>query len=132
MEKDNRKKLFEENFNKEKYLIRLSDINNSLMIYADDDFSTNELLLRKKELEIILNYFDNNTYNKHKCKVCGKEFLLKKENKYFVNSKNYLFNVISICEAFDCEYCGCQNIVNCCAPKSKKYSNISIIGEKNE
>lgn len=112
MEKNNREKLFEENFNKEKYLTRLSDINNSLRIYADDDFSTNELLLRKKELEIIINYFDNNTYNKHKCKVCGKEFELKKENKYIATTTNFLINNSSLSEAFDCPFCGCQNIVN--------------------
>lgn len=112
MEKDNREKLFEENFNKEKYLTRLSDINNSLRIYANDDFSTNELLLRKKELEIILNYFDNNTYNKHKCKICEKEFELKKENKYIANTMNFLINKSCYSEAFDCPFCGCQNIVN--------------------
>ena len=48
-----------------------------------------------------------------KCKICGKEFQLKKENKYLVQNvsiggilnRNYY-------EAFDCPYCGCQNIVN--------------------
>lgn len=112
MEKSNREKLFEENFNKEKYLIRLSDINNSLRIYADDDFSTNELLLRKKELEIIINYFDNIKYNKYKCKICGKEFELKKENKYIADTINFLINKSCNSEAFDCPFCGCQNIVN--------------------
>lgn len=48
-----------------------------------------------------------------KCGICGKEFELKKENKYIVQNvsltgmlnRNYH-------EAFDCPYCGCQNVVN--------------------
>jgi len=128
----NKEKILSERFTKEEYLKRLSDLNKSLILFKNDKFTTDELLVRRKELEIILNHFENNEFNSNKCKVCGKDFLLKKENKYFVTSKNPLLNVISTCEAFDCEYCGCQNVVNCYAPKSKQYSNISIIGGQNE
>lgn len=45
------------------------------------------------------------------CKVCTKDFELKSENKYLVGKKD-LFKPLDIFEAFDCPYCGCQNIVN--------------------
>lgn len=47
------------------------------------------------------------------CCVCGKKFELRKENRYEVmdHSINAIFNQNSN-EAFDCPYCGCQNIVN--------------------
>ena len=47
------------------------------------------------------------------CKICGKEFELKKENMYLVKNStiSMLFNNNEY-EAFDCPYCGCQNIVN--------------------
>lgn len=49
-----------------------------------------------------------------KCKVCGKEFELLKENKKFVmeNGLEKIFSGSNIKEAFDCTHCGCQNIVN--------------------
>ena len=112
MEKSRMEKILEEKFTKEEYLIRLSDVNKSLVVYKDDEFSTNELILRKKELEVILSYFDNQCFNKHKCKICGKDFELKKENKYIANSINLLISKECKSESFDCPYCGCQNIVN--------------------
>lgn len=50
-----------------------------------------------------------------KCKVCGHEFELKKENKYIVDE--YCSAVIGCDkivhhECFDCPDCGCQNPVN--------------------
>lgn len=51
-----------------------------------------------------------------KCKICGKEFELKKENKYLATEKIAAFGAFTelpkTFEAFDCPYCGCQNIVN--------------------
>jgi transcription elongation factor Elf1 len=47
-----------------------------------------------------------------KCKVCGKEFELLKENKKIVASWEFLLRTENFYEAFDCPYCGCQNIVN--------------------
>lgn len=51
-----------------------------------------------------------------KCKICEKEFELKKENKYIVTEKIAAFGTLAklpkTFEAFDCPYCGCQNIVN--------------------
>lgn len=51
-----------------------------------------------------------------KCKVCGKRFRLKKENKYTVKVEPHglltLTEKTKYYEAFDCPRCGCQNIVN--------------------
>lgn len=48
-----------------------------------------------------------------KCKICGKEFRLNKENRYLVQNVSLagLLNR-NYHEAFDCPFCGCQNIVN--------------------
>lgn len=48
-----------------------------------------------------------------KCKICGKDFELKKENRYVVKnvSVSGLFTR-NVYESFDCPYCGCQNVVN--------------------
>ena len=52
-----------------------------------------------------------------KCKVCGKRFRLKKENKYLVEtvSKSVIFQSHEekkVYECFDCPACGCQNMCN--------------------
>jgi predicted RNA-binding Zn-ribbon protein involved in translation (DUF1610 family) len=47
-----------------------------------------------------------------KCKICGKEFELLKENKKVVSSWNIVLMADMLYESFDCPYCGCQNIVN--------------------
>lgn len=51
-----------------------------------------------------------------KCKICGKRFKLMKENRYLATEKigalEGLTKASKIFEAFDCPYCGCQNIVN--------------------
>ena len=49
-----------------------------------------------------------------KCKVCGKEFELKNDNRYVVlkNKGNMIMHDYHKYEAFDCPFCGCQNIVN--------------------
>nr|DAL28802.1 MAG TPA_asm: RimK-related lysine biosynthesis protein, Probable-dependent amine/thiol ligase family Amino-group [Caudoviricetes sp.] len=51
-----------------------------------------------------------------KCKICGKEFELKKENKYLVTEKIAAFGALTelpkTFEAFDCPHCGCQNVMN--------------------
>lgn len=54
-----------------------------------------------------------------KCKICNKEFELLKENRYMVtNEKLKEIGLSSVFEAFDCPYCGCQNIVG------NRYMNI--------
>lgn len=51
-----------------------------------------------------------------KCKICGKRFKLIKENRYLAEEKigalECLKKASKTFEAFDCPYCGCQNIVN--------------------
>lgn len=51
-----------------------------------------------------------------KCKICGKEFELKKENKYLATEKISAFGALKqlpkTFEAFDCPHCGCQNVIN--------------------
>lgn len=52
---------------------------------------------------------------KHTCKVCGKQFELKKDNKYVVAENKGLSSIANgykYFECFDCPECGCQNIVN--------------------
>lgn len=53
----------------------------------------------------------------YKCKICGKEFELKKENRYASISRTPvgLAALVSseaiIYDTFDCNFCGCQNRV---------------------
>ncbi len=64
---------------------------------------------------------------KMRCKVCGREFNLLKENKYIVREyMQFGFSMPRLAEAFDCPICGCQNVVN------ERKSRVSVIGEKNE
>lgn len=58
-----------------------------------------------------------------KCKICGHEFELKKENKYIAESHNFGIvsgSTISYHECFDCPACGCQNSVNVRAENAKE------------
>lgn len=52
-----------------------------------------------------------------KCKVCGVEFALKKENHYLCKGNVSVSDAFNgkkaiVFEAFDCPICGCQNVVN--------------------
>ena len=52
-----------------------------------------------------------------KCKVCGRLFRLKKENRYLIEKRaeNILVAALSTAityECFDCPRCGCQNVCN--------------------
>ena len=53
-----------------------------------------------------------------RCKVCKRPFILKAKNKYVFAKRVSFFarstivNGSEYYEAFDCPYCGCQNIVN--------------------
>lgn len=44
-----------------------------------------------------------------RCKVCGKRLNFDKTKRYEINKSPVVSKVY---EAFDCERCGCQNIVN--------------------
>lgn len=50
------------------------------------------------------------------CKVCGRYFRAKKEDRYEVTVNPVGLNVLTertkTYECFDCPKCGCQNIVN--------------------
>lgn len=60
----------------------------------------------------------------YKCKVCGKEFELKAENKYLtegiVGLAAVLFPVRRVVECFDCPHCGCQNSIQERFPEIKQ------------
>lgn len=47
-----------------------------------------------------------------RCNICHRFFKLKAENKYlvFTNPTN-VFKKVTVYEAFDCPWCGCQNLV---------------------
>lgn len=53
-----------------------------------------------------------------RCKICGKRMKLKAENRQEIVKKKSLSEALTgsgnplIIEAFDCNHCGCQNIVN--------------------
>lgn len=67
-----------------------------------------------------------------KCKVCGHEFELKKENKYIVKSHDFGImsgETINLHECFDCPICGCQNPVNLRAENVVKGTKCSNTGE---
>lgn len=72
-----------------------------------------------------------------KCKICGKRFRLRIENKYDVRKTAGLSDVLSgkttntVYECFDCPICGCQNIVNV---REKEISKIKEkkVGENND
>lgn len=50
-----------------------------------------------------------------KCKVCGKRLRLRKSDRYEIKKiptgLNCLVEDVKVFEAFDCQRCGCQNIV---------------------
>lgn len=46
-----------------------------------------------------------------KCKVCGIDITLKKENRYVAKSTDILTGKESLWDCFDCPECGCQIIV---------------------
>lgn len=50
-----------------------------------------------------------------KCNTCGKRFRLLAKNRYEVVKSSVGFNCLTqgttYYNAFDCPYCGCQNIV---------------------
>ncbi len=74
----------------------------------------------KRKRPLVIPGMDEVALNKIKCKVCGNEFIPKKENKYVVEDR--LINggiqaaMSGQCEkpkrfdAFDCNVCGCQFI----------------------
>lgn len=45
------------------------------------------------------------------CKVCGKIFAMSKGTHYVAVSKYNLLSMPTYYDAFDCPWCGCQNIV---------------------
>lgn len=52
-----------------------------------------------------------------RCKICGKRFRLKKENRYVSRHVCGIIDALSkgnpsYEESFDCPHCGCQNRVN--------------------
>ena len=51
-------------------------------------------------------------YGTKECVICKKEFELRKEDKFIVDVEPKPFSVSGLKEAFNCPYCGCQNIVN--------------------
>lgn len=47
-----------------------------------------------------------------RCKVCGKKIKMQSDRRYEVNQTLGKDEPFRTYECFDCEYCGCQNIVN--------------------
>jgi len=49
-----------------------------------------------------------------KCKVCGKRFVLKHENKYLITKRGLSILAIgdTVYECYDCPKCGCQIVAN--------------------
>lgn len=73
----------------------------------------------------------------YKCKVCNKEFELKKEFHYISRNEETtgLVNVtkkeeVKIFDTFDCPHCGCQNVMQ--ERKRADKSNAIVVGKKSE
>jgi len=66
-----------------------------------------------------------------KCNICGRRFKLLAKNRYEVVRKpaglNCLTEATIYFNAFDCPYCGCQNIVGVLEKK-----NVRDIEEKDQ
>lgn len=60
----------------------------------------------------------------YNCKICGREFDLKIEERYEVVKSGMFSNLSddSSYECFDCPWCGCQNVVN-----EKKLNRFSVM-----
>lgn len=64
-----------------------------------------------------------------KCKVCGHEFELNKENRYTsIREENQLITgtIFREYDCFDCPKCGCQNMVN---ERIERYSVMTNLPE---
>ena len=73
------------------------------------------------------------------CKVCQKLIELDKKDRYTardnesIGFSNFTGTESSLYDAFDCPYCGCQNIVNDRKRYFEPFTNISDIkGEDDE
>lgn len=64
-----------------------------------------------------------------KCDKCGKEFELKKENKYISCDSKFGLIGCTYYDTFDCPYCGCQHKIN---ERYTKVNNFEKEEEKDE
>lgn len=71
-----------------------------------------------------------------KCKICEKEFELKKEEKYLATEKVTAFGTLAklpkTFEAFDCPHCGCQNIVNIREEEATDYDEDKVVEQLSD
>ncbi len=71
-----------------------------------------------------------------KCKICEKEFELKKEEKYLATEKVAAFGTLAklpkTFEAFDCPHCGCQNIVNIREKEATDYDVDKVVEQLSD
>ena len=71
-----------------------------------------------------------------KCKICEKEFELKKEEKYLATEKVAAFGTLAklpkTFEAFDCPHCGCQNIVNIREEEATDYDVDKVVEQLSD
>ena len=69
-----------------------------------------------------------------RCKVCGKKLKVTKDRRYEVERKpaglRCLVENSVIFEAFDCAYCGCQNVVGVREARLNAINEIDV--ENNE
>ena len=75
----------------------------------------------------------------YKCKICSKEFELKKEFHYISRDKETtgIVNVakkeeVKIFDTFDCPHCGCQNVMQERKRKRADKSNAIAVCKKAE
>ena len=73
-----------------------------------------------------------------KCKVCGKRFTPKSENRYEVTEPvvgglvgAFVQKPVKIIECFDCPRCGCQNALNTRIPQATTSIQVTT-NEKSE
>ena len=68
-----------------------------------------------------------------KCKICGKYFRLLAKNRYEVIETHFGINCfgqgVERYNAFDCPYCGCQNVYGTRIMEKEKNESACLEGE---
>lgn len=100
-------------------VLEMTNIKSDAIIFTEKEVKEKLAEINRKFINTSMSFeleetggVDYMEYGKKECIVCKKEFEIRKENKYIVSMNPGLFSIAGLKEAFNCPYCGCQNIVN--------------------